>query len=809
MSPGEQDLVLGVMGVQLGYVTPDDVLAAASELVPPSKRTLAQVLELQGALTEKQREVLERLAQRAVSEVGSASQTLELLPAEARRLLAESSPGRHAVPQPATGPLGVREPVCVEQPGRYQLTPAGSELRHDSVFGRDVMWTTASGEAAEARLLADARLAAQLDHPAVLPVFEIGRSAEGLLYVTLQRVGGRTLASTLLERTTAAERLTLVPSLLTVCQCVAAAHERGVTHGALSAQVVLLGDFGEVYVTGWSAPLTQRVSAERALADLRALGSLLHEVLTGLPAPASGVVNAPGAPGDLLAVARHAAAGGIETLDSVHLLARELKAWLDGRRVASHHYSARQLMRRYGERHRTVALAALGALVLLATLGSITLTRLGRERDRARHFAEVFLDDVGQKLRAVAGVEPLLDQVTTRAIAQYQRTNALGRATPDERVRTARALVRLAGVSTELGRLDEATRCTNFASSLVEAVPQQQIGALQVKADLLIAQSRLALARNAVAQARGLARQAVRLADEAVLESAASLEAVDLAVRARLRLRDVAEPDEAREAMARVVTLATAAGERRPTEVDALRLLSVGLAAKAEAARQDAPGGPWPALFEQALTVAREAAAQRPEDDELQVMLLERLTALGHTPAGPALLAEARERALKVLRRSPGHVAARQALVAIELTLGHAEAAWELARALEAQGQVDRVEGAPLACLLAGHLDDAVRLAARPGAGSEAVLVHALAQALRGHPAEAVVQARGLRGRTGQLTWPDGATASLAVLPAFSSESTTAAAALAFARSLEDAQADHGAALEQFIAALEGALAKP
>lgn len=810
---GEHDLVAGIIGVQLGFVTPEDVLAAARDVMPGAQLSLIEVLETQGVLSTAQRLVLERLATRAVTDGGGAAKTLELFPAEARRLLAESSPPR-ATP---VRPLPAREAVCVEPEGRYQLSPGGApgaQHRHDTVFGRDVTWRTAASEADEGRLLAEARIVAHLDHPAVLPIFEVGRSTEGALYVVTQRVGQRTL-QTALSGATLAERLRHVASVLTVTQCLAAAHERGVTHGTLTSGVVVLGDFGEVYVTGWGAAArfepTSTAFAHQARVDLRSLGLLLLHVLTGTPSVDARADH--GAPSDLLNVARRAASGGGDGLATTEDLARELKAWLDGRRMATHRYSPWQLLARFAEKNRPFVIAATCALLLLGSVTGFTLARMGQERDRARRFAQVFLDDVGKKLQALPGVEPLLERVTSRAIAHYQRTMELERAPIDERVRVARALARLAAISTELGRFEEATASVEFAWSLLETVRREapdDAEALTVRGALLVTRARLAAAGNSTPRARALAREAVAVADEAVTRSEAALPAVDLAVRARLALAVVAEKAEAQQALARVVELSTAAAARAPEDVDALRLLSLGLAARATAAREASPESVQQLLTE-AQAAARRATEAHPEDDELDMLLADRLVELAQAsdvaldPAAAfSQFEEAKSLCTAVLRRAPGHVAARQTMVSVEVGLGHADEAWQLVRELEAQGNWAHPWAATLASVLSGHFDDAVRFGTRGERDASTTALLALAQALQNRPAEAAVQARALRGHWAEVRWPGGRLTS--ALEPFEGRHASASAAVALVRALDEGQGAEQA-VEQFISALEAELA--
>jgi serine/threonine-protein kinase len=109
-----------------------------------------------------------------------------------------------------------------------------------------------------ARFLREARVQGQLEHPSIVPVYDLGADGEGRAYFTMKRVRGLTLAH-VLERLAAKEaealarfsRRKLLSAFVQVCQAVEYAHERGVLHRDLKPQNIMLGDFGEVYVLDW------------------------------------------------------------------------------------------------------------------------------------------------------------------------------------------------------------------------------------------------------------------------------------------------------------------------------------------------------------------------------------------------------------------------------------------------------------------------------------------------------------------------------------------------------------------------------
>jgi serine/threonine-protein kinase len=102
------------------------------------------------------------------------------------------------------------------------------------------------------RFLGEARIAGQLQHPGVVPVYELDTFPDGRPFFTMKLVHGRTLAQLLAARREPGEDL---PRLLKVyeqvCQTVAYAHSRGIIHRDLKPANVMVGAFGEVQVMDW------------------------------------------------------------------------------------------------------------------------------------------------------------------------------------------------------------------------------------------------------------------------------------------------------------------------------------------------------------------------------------------------------------------------------------------------------------------------------------------------------------------------------------------------------------------------------
>ncbi len=102
------------------------------------------------------------------------------------------------------------------------------------------------------RFIEEAQIAGQLQHPGVVPVYELGAFADRRPYFTMKLVKGRTLADLLDARPDpAAGQPQMLGIFLQVCQTVAYAHARGVIHRDLKPSNIMVGSFGEVQVMDW------------------------------------------------------------------------------------------------------------------------------------------------------------------------------------------------------------------------------------------------------------------------------------------------------------------------------------------------------------------------------------------------------------------------------------------------------------------------------------------------------------------------------------------------------------------------------
>lgn len=151
---------------------------------------------------------------------------------------------------------------------------------------------------AQQRFLREAQVTGQLEHPNIVPVYELSQREDGSPYYIMRYLRGQTFKEAIREyhkrrkhgKATLLDEHRLLETFLAVCQAIAYAHSRGVLHRDLKPENVMLGRFGEVIVLDWGLARvlgqadeqTTAVQVE-AIADAAVEETLAGEVL-GTPA---------------------------------------------------------------------------------------------------------------------------------------------------------------------------------------------------------------------------------------------------------------------------------------------------------------------------------------------------------------------------------------------------------------------------------------------------------------------------------------------------------------------------------------------
>jgi serine/threonine protein kinase len=102
------------------------------------------------------------------------------------------------------------------------------------------------------RFVEEAQIGGQLQHPGIVPVYDLGWFSDQRPYFTMKLVKGQTLAALLQARAGPADdRPRFIAIFEAICQTMAYAHARGVVHRDLKPNNVMVGNFGEVQVMDW------------------------------------------------------------------------------------------------------------------------------------------------------------------------------------------------------------------------------------------------------------------------------------------------------------------------------------------------------------------------------------------------------------------------------------------------------------------------------------------------------------------------------------------------------------------------------
>jgi serine/threonine-protein kinase len=103
-----------------------------------------------------------------------------------------------------------------------------------------------------ARFVEEAQIEGQLQHPSIVPVYELGLQADGCPFFAMKLVKGQTLAAVYQARESPAkDRRRHLGIFEQICQALAFAHAHGVIHRDLKPANILVGSFGEVQVVDW------------------------------------------------------------------------------------------------------------------------------------------------------------------------------------------------------------------------------------------------------------------------------------------------------------------------------------------------------------------------------------------------------------------------------------------------------------------------------------------------------------------------------------------------------------------------------
>jgi serine/threonine protein kinase len=217
----------------------------------------------------------------------------------------------------------------------------------DTVLGRMIALKVLDEENDEARIIA------ALEHPGIVPVHDAGRLPDGRMFYAMKLVDGVPLHD---FRGLLTDRLRIFQK---ICEAVAFAHSRGVVHGDLKPENIMIGAFGEALVLDWGvaalagrgsiagtrgfvAPEQAAGAAMDARSDIFSLGAILREISANESArPALASIRAKAMaqrPQDRYASALELSAEVARYLDGEPVEAHRETLWERAGRLFARHY---------------------------------------------------------------------------------------------------------------------------------------------------------------------------------------------------------------------------------------------------------------------------------------------------------------------------------------------------------------------------------------------------------------------------------------------------------------------------------------
>jgi eukaryotic-like serine/threonine-protein kinase len=276
-----RDLRLGLQALEAGLIDREQLIGAIEVWTRSPDRTMVEILGHRGVLegpviAELEARVLRETALiRHAPGLDVAAESANLEPADQPRdpdatgafhsagdPIAESARREHDSGLSGSENRRFRVVRSHARGGLGEVFVAFDQELNREVALKELQAGLAHDPAAQARFLLEAEVTGRLAHPGIVPVYSLGRHADGRPYYAMHLIQGETLRDAIerFHRAGAATRSheshelafrRLLRSAVDACNAVAYAHSRGVVHRDLKPDNIMLGPFGETLVVDW------------------------------------------------------------------------------------------------------------------------------------------------------------------------------------------------------------------------------------------------------------------------------------------------------------------------------------------------------------------------------------------------------------------------------------------------------------------------------------------------------------------------------------------------------------------------------
>ena len=274
----DRNLLFGVLALQADLIDAAQFAEICSAWTARMDIPLRDLLVERRFLTPAEKSLVEQLMERKLQKSGGdvdASLTASVHDEARRVLTAVKDPDiQHSLSDltydyECAPSSSLPHPQSRERYTRTKLHARGGIgqvwLARDGELGRDVALKELRPDRAEnpvtwERFLKEARVTGQLEHPGIVPIYDLARrSHDQQPFYTMRFVKGHTLAEAITAyhqkriagTSGSLDRQALLNAFVAVCNAVAFAHSRGVIHRDLKPQNIVAGDYGEVIVLDW------------------------------------------------------------------------------------------------------------------------------------------------------------------------------------------------------------------------------------------------------------------------------------------------------------------------------------------------------------------------------------------------------------------------------------------------------------------------------------------------------------------------------------------------------------------------------